>query len=165
MKKIFLIFIFIISLSNQSFAQNLDSLWKVYNDKSQVVTNRIDALRIMAKGFMYNKPDSSIKLCELELKLARTLPPEIINKYSAPAFYITGISYRNKSKVPKALEYTFKALKIWEEMGEMGDGISWCYMNIGLVYFSQSNLTKALEYYFKALPLCEKRNDKWGIST
>jgi tetratricopeptide (TPR) repeat protein len=74
-----------------------------------------------------------------------------------------GNAYFGQSDYPRALEFQFKALKIYEELGhEKGVGNS--LGNIGNIYSDQKNYTKALEYYLKSLKVGQKLGNKYDIS-
>jgi tetratricopeptide (TPR) repeat protein len=165
-----LLFIFLISASSVCFSQNIDSLWKVYNDKTKADTNRLKAINIIAWSYNSNNPDTAIILAEEVLKLAIQTKRK---KYEGAAFNSIGASYMNKDNYPKALEYYLKSLKIYEEIlssdattenvgRETKKRIGTCYINIGLVYLSQSNYQNAQKYYVMALKKLEEINDKKG---
>jgi serine phosphatase RsbU (regulator of sigma subunit)/Tfp pilus assembly protein PilF len=81
-----------------------------------------------------------------------------------------GDIYNNKSiqliidgKRAKSLEYTIKALKIYEEVDDKWR-LSSGYSNIGNYYQEDSDFKTALEYYQKALDIAEKADDKDNIA-
>jgi|ERR1700757_870364 len=150
--------IFLISIFSvlPNYAQNLDSLWQVYNNKSQPDTNRLKAIKSIAWSYRSNNPDTAIILAEQELQLAQATKQKV---YEAGALNIIGVSYMFKSNYPKALEYYLKSLKLTEGSNNR-QGLGVCYMNIGNIYNYQSNYAKATEYYFKALKITEETNDK-----
>ncbi len=153
MKK-FLLFIFIIGIHSFIFSQtkNLDSLWKIFNNKTQADSHRLKIIHEIAWGYTSNRPDTAILLGEKELHLAQN---KKFKKYEAKAYNVLGAAYTNKGMYPKALEYYFNALQIFEEIGNKR-GISNSYTNIGNIYNYGSNYQKALEYYLKALKICEE---------
>jgi len=52
-------------------AVNLDSLWGVWNDKSQPDTNRLKAMHKIAwNGYLYSQPDSTYYFAQMEYELA-----------------------------------------------------------------------------------------------
>ena len=159
---LFLLLIVIASEARQSYAQNLDSLWKVYNNKSQADTNRLNAINTIARNFSRNNPDTAIILAEREIELANSLSNERGKLWVGNAYLITAISYKTKSNDPKALDYSLKGLKIFEELGNK-QGMGKCYNNIGNVYHHESNYAKSLELQLKALNIYEEINDKHGI--
>ncbi|GIV29204.1 MAG: hypothetical protein KatS3mg028_0270 [Bacteroidia bacterium] len=70
-----------------------------------------------------------------------------------------GVVYFEQGNYAKALECYFKALKIYDEIGNKnGQAIN--LLNIGIIYDNQGDYTKALKYYFKALQIIEEIRDK-----
>ncbi|MGZ3919407.1 MAG: tetratricopeptide repeat protein [Bacteroidia bacterium] len=130
----------------------VDSLWRIYNDKSKPDTVRLIAIHQIAWTYSSIKPDTVLLIGEQELQLAQK---KGLKKFEAKAYNILGASYTNKGFYPKALENYFKALKKFEETNNKR-GITNCYTNIGTLYQYQSNYPKALDYYFKALKICEE---------
>ena len=158
----FLKYILILFLSLSNYAQNLDSLWKVYNDKKQADTNRLKAIQAIAWSYKSNKPDTFIFLAEQELRFVSKLPLSERKLWTASVFNDIGVVFIEKSNFPKALEFLLKALQLQEEIANK-KGIGNCYSNIGRVYESQYNYPTALENYLKALKIRESINDEKGI--
>ena len=52
-------------------AQNLDSIWKVYNDKTLSDTTRLKAILIISKKYLSNNPDRAIIIAKQELQFAQ----------------------------------------------------------------------------------------------
>ena len=101
------VYILLISLfsyfrSQDCFTQNKDSLWKVYNDKAQVDTNRLKAIQTIAINYFNIKPDSTIIMAEQELELAKQKAQK---KFEGKALYIIGHVYLSKDNFSKALGY------------------------------------------------------------
>jgi tetratricopeptide (TPR) repeat protein len=159
MKKLLLLFL--ITISCLSYAQNLDSLWKVFNDKSEADTSRLKAIHEITWSYRSNKPDTAISLAAQELLLAQATRQK---KYEGKAFNTMGVSFMNKSNYPKAVDYYLKALKINEEIKDK-QGIGLSYNNIGVIYYYQSDFQKALEYYLKALKTREEIGNKKEIAS
>ena len=74
-----------------------------------------------------------------------------------------GLVYFNLSDLPKALEYSSKALQINEEIGNK-KGIAANLGNLGNIYNKLSDNPKALECYSKALHISEEIGNKAGIA-
>jgi hypothetical protein len=52
-------------------ALNLDSLWNVWNDKTQADTMRLKAINDFARdGYLYSKPDSAFYFAQIEYEFA-----------------------------------------------------------------------------------------------
>ena len=65
MQKLYLFFISFFIGCNTIAQVNLDSLWNVWNDKSQADTNRLKAMQlIISNDFMKFKPDSAFYYSE-----------------------------------------------------------------------------------------------------
>jgi len=144
-------------------AQNTDSLWSVYNNKSQADTNRLHAIHAIAWSLVDNKPDTAIILAEQEVQLANALSLGKGKKWLGRAFITIGVAFKFKGNYPKALEYYLKALKLSEEISDK-KSIGNCYNNIGIVYNDQANYVKALDYYLKSLKILEEAGYKKGMS-
>ena len=152
-------YILLLFISQHIYAQNIDSLTKIYHNQNQSDTNRLKAIYDIAWTFIYDNPDTAIILGNQQLQLAQTTKQK---KYEGIALKTIGVAYLNKDNSQKALEYLLRALKINEEIGDK-QGIGSCSNNIGAVYQYQSNYTKALEYYLKCLKISEARGDKQWI--
>ncbi|HXD94582.1 MAG TPA: tetratricopeptide repeat protein [Bacteroidia bacterium] len=160
MKKFIYIVIFSTLLHQLCDAQNLDSLWRVYNDKSQADTNRLKAIDDIAWSYNNNNPDTAIVLANEELKLAKASKQK---EYEAKALNTIGICYENQGNYPEALKNDFASLKIYEEMKDKR-GIAMSYNNIGIIYKGQGNYAEALKMYFTSLKIKEEINDNKGIA-
>jgi len=148
-------------LNTFCFSQNKDSLWLVYNNKSNADTTRLKALYDLANGYLDNNPYTAIVFAQLELQLAeKTNQP----KYKAKALNLIGVLHKNKGLYPLALDYFLKALKIFEEI-KNNRGIGNCYANMGNIYAEQKEFTKALQFYKKALKARQDAEDKNRIAS
>ncbi|HEX7414622.1 MAG TPA: tetratricopeptide repeat protein [Bacteroidia bacterium] len=163
MKKLIILFCVLLFLQSFCIGQNLDSLWKVYNNQSQADTNRIKAIQVIAWSYRSNKPDTAIVLAEQEIKFVNALPNGKGRKWAADALNTIGAAFTNKGNFPKALNYYLQSLKIFEETGnKKGTGI--CYSNVGNIYWYQTNYPKAIDYYLKALQLYKEVDYKKGVA-
>ena len=77
--------LFLLFISHFCYSQNTDSLWKVYNDKTQADTCRINALQTIAMILVSNKPDTTIILAQEVLKMAANLLGRASKIFSANA--------------------------------------------------------------------------------
>ena len=80
----------------------------------------------------------------------------------ARAYGSIGYVFMQQSNYAKALQFNFKALKIFE-VTKNSEKLSRIYNNIGVIYKSQASkegLFKALVYYEKCLEIQEKINDE-----
>ena len=72
-------------------------------------------------------------------------------------------SYQLKGDYDKALEYSFKSLKIAEELGHSGRILTDIY-SIGRLYFGKGNISIARKYYHKGYKMAEKLGSRSHIS-
>src|ERR1700752_1017475 len=159
MKKLSILFFVIISTLGQALAQNMDSLWAVYNNKTQADTMHIKAIDVIAYSYRSNNSDTAIILARQELKFINAAPSATTKKWIASAYNTISVAYRNKGNYPQAMDYALKALKQNQELNDK-KGIAHNYISIGLVYDNQSDFAKALDYYEKALQLRQEIKDK-----
>lgn len=143
---------------------------------SQVANqHKIDSLNYVLKR---PKPDSvKVKLLiELSNQLPYVNPVEGIAKglqalslasrhqwkyLVAEAHSAIGGNYANQSDYANALKYEYKALKIYEELGEKREQAR-MLRNIGIVLHTSNDQKSALEYDNKALFLYQEIGDKLG---
>ena len=72
-------------------ALNLDSLWGVWNDKSQPDTNRLKAMdKIAWNGYLSSQPDSTFYFAQMEYDLAEATGNK---KQMAGALNTQGVSF------------------------------------------------------------------------
>ena len=76
----------------------------------------------------------------------------------ARAYGSIGVVCSEQNNYAKALEYYFKALKLYKET-KQETIVAIIYNNIGIVYESQKEYSKALEYFNKALWIQRKNDD------
>ena len=155
------LYIFLLLLSFSSKAQvNLDSLWGVWNDKTQPDTNRLEAMKSIAyDGYLFSQPDSAFYFAQKGYDFAEALDNK---KWIAAALNTQGISFAIRGNYEKALEYYSKSLAIKKELGDK-KGMGNSYGNIGNIYKDHGNYEKALEYASKALAIYEEIEDKKGM--
>ena len=101
--------LFLLFISPFCYSQNTDSLWKVYNNKTQADTNRLKAIDALAGKCYTNNQDTIITLSEQEVTFAAEINQK---KYEANANNNIGVAYMNKGDYPKAIAYQTKAMKL-----------------------------------------------------
>ncbi len=109
----------------------------------------------MGRVFKY---DEGVKYGEQYLQLTREL-----NMPQVKGYHLLGILCARKSDYPKALEYFFEALKLYETAKDR-KGIEAITGNIGNIFENQGHFGKALEYHLKALKIAEELGDMRAIS-
>jgi len=87
---------------------------------------------------------------QLLIENPSTLDLKKLKNGLARAYASAGVVYSEVNTYSIALNYYFKALKLYEEIKQK-NSISKAFNNIGIVYKSQGNLSKALVYFQKAL--------------
>ncbi len=159
----FLPFLFaFVWVSTQAFCQqsNIDSmktaLWKLKED-----TTKVKLLGTLSYACMYANPDEGIKYGKQGLELAKSLNWK---KGIASANTSIGANYYCKSMFPEVMDCYFKALAIYEEIGDQ-NGVARSFSGIGIVYTTQKKYDKALEYCNNAVKMYEKLGYKKGIET
>jgi tetratricopeptide (TPR) repeat protein len=158
-----LTFLIALFIGCSSLAQvNLDSLWNVWNDKTQADTSRLKAMNKIAwYGYLFSKPDSAFYFAQLQYDFAESVNNK---KWMANSLNIQGASFYLKGDYPKALDYYTRGLKINEEIGDK-QGIADLLNNIGAINVQQGDYTKALDYYTRGLKINEEIGDKYGIAS
>ncbi|RYG22226.1 MAG: tetratricopeptide repeat protein [Chitinophagaceae bacterium] len=102
---------------------------------------------------------------ENELPRTTVQTKKDINDGLARAYGSIGFVFMEQSNYSKALQYNFKALKIFE-LTNNAESLSKIYNNIGVIYKSQNAFSKALVYYEKCLKIQEKlKNVSIGVTT
>ena len=157
MQKLLIVFIALF-IGFSSIAQpNLDSLWGVWNDKSQADTNRLKAMQSIAwDGYLYSQPDSAYYFAQLGFDFAESVNNK---KWMAKTLTTQGASFYVQGNLDKALIYYKNTL----EFGD-NNGIASSLNNIGNIYLDQKNYDEALNYYKKSLKIREELGDKKGIT-
>ena len=136
---------------------SLDSLWGVWNDKTQPDTNRLKAMKKIAwDGYLFSQPDSAFYFAQLQYELAEATGNK---KWMADALNTQGNSFHMHGNYDKALEYYEISLKIYEEIGDK-KGMAKSYNNMGNIYKVHGNYAQALSYYQKSLQISEETGDK-----
>ncbi|CAN5455350.1 hypothetical protein BH10BAC1_BH10BAC1_11170 [soil metagenome] len=157
----------------------------MYSTFSCAQKNTIDSLRIelinakhdstrsdiylnWGEMLYYEFPDSAISLWQ---KAAALSDKHIASNEAEKKLYILqsaralgniGTVYHRQGKIPKALEFLYKSLRLCEEINDKA-AISFNLNNIGAIYFQQEDFPKALDCYEKSLKINKELNDKRWI--
>lgn len=138
-------------------AQNLDSLYSIWQDPTQPDSTRGTAYsEYITKGYIYSNPDTAIVLAQALLRFGEQ---HKLPKTKASAYNIMGLSSWVRSDFPQALEYYQRSLKISKELGDK-KGMSSAIGNMGIIYSLQGDYPKALEYFQRSLKIKEELGDK-----
>ena len=157
-----LLLILLISFSGICLrAQNLDSLWGVWNDKAQPDTTRLKSMQKIAwDGYLFSQPDSGFYFAQMQYDLAKKSG---LKNQMANSLNTQGVSFAIRSDYPKALNHFQRGLKLLEEIGDR-KGIASALMNIGNIYMYQGDYPKALDYYQRSLKIYEEISNNNGIA-
>lgn len=142
-------------------AQNLDSLYTVWQDPSEPDSSRVTAYnKYIWNGHLFSRPDSAAVLAEALHIYAKA---HNYPKAAATGYNLQGIANHTLGNYPRALEYFEMSLEIREELGDK-HGVAFSLNNMGNIYAGQGNYLRALKYYEKALAIQEELGDKHGIA-
>ncbi len=142
-------------------AQNIDSLFTIWQDPSQPDTTRLKAINKIAwDGYLFSQPDSAFYYAQKQYDYAKS---KGLKKHMAISLNTQGASFAIRGNYSNALEYYQQSLIIAEEIGDKR-GIATRLGNIGLIYKNQGNYSSALDYYQKSLGIVEEIGDQRGIA-
>jgi serine phosphatase RsbU (regulator of sigma subunit) len=160
MKKntLILIICFLKLLSTSQTKLKIDSLLNQL-DKVKTDTQKIHCYVDLSAELRNTDLEGAHKYATLALELAENCE---YPWYKATANFRYGSTLWKLGKNIEALEYSQKALLIFEGLGDE-KGKMKCYLTIGNS-FSNSNIKKAEEFYIKALKIAEKIDDKFTIA-
>ncbi|MCB9244786.1 MAG: tetratricopeptide repeat protein [Flavobacteriales bacterium] len=155
----FFILISILGLSLK--AQNIDSLYTLWQDQTQPDSMRVQAYEdYILNGYLYSYPDTAAILAKALHAYAKK---QHFPKASGTGYNLQGIANYVQGNYSLALEYFQKSLSIQEAVGDK-KGIAKNLNNIGLIYVNQGNPPRALESFQKSLAIKEELGDKKGIA-
>jgi len=157
-----LISIFFIFFTEQkTFGQvNLDSLWGVWKDSTQIDSIRLNAVnQISWDGYLYSQPDSAYYFAQLQYDFAKK---KGLEKWMEKALNLQGASFYIKGDYSNAINYYSRSLTLSEKIGDKS-GIGYSLINIGLIYIDQANYDKAIVNYNRSLSIFEEIGNKKGI--
>lgn len=140
-------------------AQNLDSLWTVWEDKGQADTNRLKAIRKLA---IYTKRfdlDSAITLLDLQAQLAKKNGHQ---KALARTWYTKGVWNWNRDQ-DTSLHYFRKAKELYQELGR-AKNVSDCLLFLGAIYRERGDYDKTVGLFTESMILLEELGDKNGMA-
>lgn len=133
---------------------NLDSLYALWQDKTQPDSVRINAYAdYIWDGYLFSQPDSAFILAEelVDFGLNKQYPRAQFAGYT-----IQGVSWVNRSDYEKTLHYYIQALGMAEKIGNPA-ALAIAHNNLGSIYHDISDYPKALEHYIKSLDYKETR--------
>jgi putative nucleotidyltransferase with HDIG domain len=129
------------------------------SDSSQS-EEEIKVLLDLAEILNKTNPYEACNLAEQALLIAQEHEVDIT---IARCYKIQGISYSYRGEYDKALDYTLKALAIYEDTNDKIE-LSITLNAIGNIYGKSKDQDNALKYYLRSLALSEKVGDIKGIA-
>ncbi len=141
-------------------AQNTDSLWTVWDNKSLPDSVRIEALCEMSEILLETQPDIANALADTIINISNSR--ELIKHY-AHALRIKGEYFHHIYNYDTALRFYNSSLKILKEYDLKPDMII-LYETIGDNFFHQHDYPKADVYYEKYLNENVRIKDTLGIA-
>ena len=137
-------------------AQELDSLWRVWNDERLPDTARMQAMDyITFDHYMFNDPDTAYVLAGLVLDLAKRVGS---TRYEAWALNAQGVALQQKGDYPKALDHYERSLEIMEMRGD-NRRAAFAHMNLGAVMYDLGETAEAKVHYERSLELGRSISD------
>lgn len=165
--KLFALTIFLTSTALFAQQSKIDSLNLALNN-SKHDTTRCDIYLAWGESIYFEFPDSAVSLwqkaealSQKNISLDKTKKKIYLIRL-ANALSDIGTVYHHQGKIPQALEYLYKSLKVCEEINDKA-AISITLNNIGAIYFDQEDFPKALDCYEKSLKINKELNDKRWI--
>lgn len=157
-----ILFFSALCVSTLSFAQtNLDSLYAVWQDKSQSDSMRVSAFQVYIwNGSLFSQPETAIVQSQELLAFGKN---NNYPKATALGHNLLGLAYREKSEYTKALAHFQKSTEISRSIGDL-KGIAGVKNNMGSIYRTYGQYSKALDYYSQSNRLFEKIGAKEGMA-
>ncbi len=156
----YFVFILVISFSFHLRAQDIDSLWTVWNNKQQPDTSRMEAMKNISWKTLFINPDSGYVLAETLLNFAVQKNDFVMQ---ATALKTMGLSVYFKDDFQKALELYNQALQRAKQV-DASLAMSKIYNNIGVTHKALGNYDRALEAHLNSLAIKEELNDRKGMA-
>lgn len=151
MKPIISLFLLISFCSLTIHAQNLDSLYTIWQDTTQPDSTRILAYEdYIQTGFLHTQTDSAFLLAK-EIVSFSTAKKN--TKGEATGFQLLGQIMRRKGKYQKAIEYYQNALDLYQNTSDQ-KGICNVLYRLGMAHYHQRNFTNALDYLQRSYEVC-----------
>ena len=163
MKKtsLLLLIVFFSFLTPTSAQINRDSLIEVWNDESQPVIKRLEAISVVhldKDGFTSpsSNPDTVFYHAQLQYDLAEA---NGLKYWMAKALTTQGVFFLNKNDHKDANEYFIESLALAEEIGDK-KLIARNSYNLGLGPLKEGDFSSAFPYFHRAAKLFEELGEK-----
>ncbi|HEY1054316.1 MAG TPA: tetratricopeptide repeat protein, partial [Emticicia sp.] len=146
---------------NAARAQYPDSLWRIYNNNTEVDSKRLNAIKAVTVQYLRGKPDSAIIVAQMQLALAQKLNNK---RELADAYSYLGTGYYYTGNYPASIKNHTSSLKLSEELN-LKEGIASSHNNIGILYFEQKSHEKALQEFNASLKVYKELKDTVQIAS
>jgi len=140
-------------------AQRTDSLKEVLKT-NQSDTSKISTLFELASELYLVNPDTTIKICEEILFIAKKIGDK---KNIAESYGWLGYLYANIGEIDKAIKYDTLAAEYLQETGDK-KSLAITYINIASIYDDKGEIFTALKYYKKSIKIQTEIDDKNGLA-
>ena len=155
----FMLFTSLFALSGN--AQNLDSLYTIWQDETQADSTRSVAYyHYIRKGYVFSSPDSAIILAEALHRFAKL---QDYPKAASAAYTLQGEASNLLANYPQALEYCKKSLAINEEIGDL-QGSLIARKLIARMAFDHGEYISARKLYNEIIELATSMGDNGIIA-
>ena len=134
---------------------DLDSLWNVVRSEQYSDTNKVDALSKIASQYFNTYPDSTLFFLEQSIALAQAIEYPV---GVARGYMNMGAVTSFRGDIPKAVEYTIKALETIEQTTDTSFQIQ-ILTNLAGIMINRDEFDKGLAYAKKAQNLAEQTSD------
>ncbi len=147
-------------------SSNIEVLQKkltdIRNSDTRSSEEEITVLVDLAEILNTTNSDEANDLVEQALSIAESQKQEAeIN--NARCYKLKAIAYLNRAEYRQALEYSRKALSIWENTSDKA-GLSSTLNTMGVIFGKRREHKKALKFYFRSLAVREDIGDQNGIA-
>ena len=137
-----------------------DSLWKAWGDPSLPDSLRLQAIQTLAWKAVFEKPDSGMKLADLQLAYALKAKDGRA-RYEAYTTLAVGSSMKSDNQA--SLEYLEQCVAVAKEIGDRKREAN-AYRNMSNVHKNTGDLPQALAMCQKALIINEELGNKTGLA-
>jgi signal transduction histidine kinase/tetratricopeptide (TPR) repeat protein len=133
---------------------------KIANREGDTLLNSVSLLQRGQVKMYGEEYDEAILLMDKSIKSGLG---KYANEYLALAYNDLGYAWGSKNEYPKQVEFTHKALSIYEQL-EDDNGMAMALGNLSTVYFHMGQTEKAIEYGKRCLQYRQKSGDKARLS-
>ncbi|MFN3341602.1 MAG: tetratricopeptide repeat protein [Flavobacteriales bacterium] len=154
------LFIVMICFHSGNAYSNADSLWSVYNNRSEPDSVRLKAMDELSWPLVFSVPDSAISLCDFTIG---EFAPKGASKGLGQILRNKAVAFIMKGEYNSALDAYQQSEQNCLGAGDL-DGLASTYNGYGIVFSRIGQHARSIEYYYKALSCFERLSDKQGMS-